>query len=137
MGVTALALRPIAVTKQMNRVCAPIKIIMLLYQTQLRLLLNKKTVLPSTQGDALKSTIIASTNSFIFSRTGQFYFHPILYELRSLDEMPMLKGSSPCKPRFRAFFYVRILSNATLDVIRCVTNVVLMEVLEGLEGLMC
>lgn len=44
----------------------------------------------------------------------------------------MLEECSPCKPRFLAF-----LRNATLDVIRGVTNVVLMEVLESLEGLMC
>lgn len=88
------------------------------------------------QGAALKSTISARTNSFIFSRTGQdgqsVSFSSNSQQLRSPGEMPCWRNAHHASPDFLAF-----LGNAALDVIRGVTNVVLMEVLEGLEGLMC
>lgn len=69
--------------------------------------LNKRTVLPSTQGAALKSTISASTNSFIFSRTSQggqsVSFSCNSLQLRSPGEMPCWRNAHHASPDLSRF----------------------------------
>ena len=74
--------------------------------------LNKKAVLPSTQGAALKSTISASTNSFIFSRTGQdgqsVSFSSNSQQLRSPGEMPCWRNAHHASPDFSRFLETQL-----------------------------